>query len=41
VPAGEYQLICLPLLITGLDGAPARAVLVADSDGAADTASAP
>jgi arylformamidase len=41
VPAGEYQLICLPLLITGLDGAPARAVLVADADGAADTASAP
>ena len=29
VPAGEYQLICLPLRLAGLDGAPARAVLVA------------
>lgn len=28
-PAGEYQLICLPLRLQGLDGAPARAVLVA------------
>jgi arylformamidase len=28
VPAGEYQLICLPLRIEGCDGAPARAVLV-------------
>lgn len=28
-PAGEYQLICLPLRIEGCDGAPARAVLVA------------
>jgi arylformamidase len=27
-PAGEYQLICLPLRLVGLDGAPARAVLV-------------
>ncbi len=27
-PAGEYQLICLPLRIAGLDGAPARAVLI-------------
>ena len=26
---GEYQLICLPLRLAGLDGAPARAVLVA------------
>lgn len=26
-PPGEYELICLPLLLTGLDGAPARAVL--------------
>lgn len=26
-PAGEYQLICLPLRLEGLDGAPARAVL--------------
>jgi arylformamidase len=28
-PAGEYQLICLPLRIQGCDGAPARAVLIA------------
>ena len=28
VPSGEYQLICLPLRLAGLDGAPARAVLV-------------
>ena len=27
-PPGEYQLICLPLRLSGLDGAPARAVLV-------------
>jgi arylformamidase len=27
-PAGEYQLVCLPLRITGGDGAPARAVLI-------------
>jgi len=27
-PAGAYQLICLPLRQAGLDGAPARAVLV-------------
>jgi arylformamidase len=26
-PAGRYELICLPLAIPGLDGAPARAVL--------------
>jgi arylformamidase len=26
-PAGVYELICLPLLLKGLDGAPARAVL--------------
>jgi kynurenine formamidase len=25
-----YQLACLPLLITGSDGAPARAVLIQD-----------
>ena len=30
VPAGDYQLICLPLRLVGLDGAPARAVLVAE-----------
>ncbi|MDT8445721.1 MAG: cyclase family protein [bacterium] len=28
VPAGLYQLICLPLKVTGGDGAPARVVLV-------------
>ncbi len=28
VEPGEYDLICLPLRLTGLDGAPARAVLV-------------
>jgi arylformamidase len=27
-PAGTYQLMCLPLLLQGIDGAPARAVLV-------------
>lgn len=27
--AGEYQLYCLPLLLPGIDGAPARTVLVA------------
>lgn len=27
-PAGEYELCCLPLRLEGLDGAPARAVLV-------------
>ena len=26
-PAGEYQLCCLPILLAGIDGAPARAVL--------------
>ncbi|CAA9324857.1 MAG: hypothetical protein AVDCRST_MAG40-1638 [uncultured Gemmatimonadaceae bacterium] len=30
VPPGEYQLICLPLRLAGLDGAPARAVLVGE-----------
>jgi arylformamidase len=28
VPAGEYELRCLPLRLEGLDGAPARAVLI-------------
>lgn len=28
VPAGEYELCCLPQLLPGLDGAPARAVLI-------------
>jgi arylformamidase len=27
-PAGEYELYCLPLLLEGVDGAPARAVLM-------------
>jgi arylformamidase len=27
-PAGDYHLRCLPLRLVGLDGAPARAVLV-------------
>ena len=27
-PAGEYELYCLPVLLDGVDGAPARAVLV-------------
>lgn len=30
VPPGEYQFICLPLRLAGIDGAPARAVLIAD-----------
>ena len=30
-PAGEYELICLPLKIAGADGAPARAILSAAS----------
>lgn len=29
VPAGRYELCCLPLRLAGLDGAPARAVLIA------------
>lgn len=31
VPPGVYQLVCLPLRIAGIDGAPARAVLVGDA----------
>ena len=30
VPSGDYNLYCLPLLLAGLDGAPARAVLTKD-----------
>lgn len=30
VPAGWYQLVCLPLKLGGSDGAPARAVLIQD-----------
>jgi len=33
VPAGEYELRCLPLRLEGLDGAPARAVLIDDREG--------
>jgi arylformamidase len=29
-PPGDYQLVCLPLRLEGLDGAPARAVLIAE-----------
>jgi arylformamidase len=36
VAPGEYQLVCLPLRIAGLDGAPARAVLIADDSSGAD-----
>lgn len=33
VPApGEYELVCLPLRLEGLDGAPARAILIGASD---------
>jgi arylformamidase len=28
VPPGRYQLVCLPLKLMGLDGAPARAILI-------------
>jgi len=28
-PPGEYELVCLPLRLEGLDGAPARAILIA------------
>jgi arylformamidase len=28
IPAGVYQFVCLPLRLEGLDGAPARAVLI-------------
>jgi arylformamidase len=34
VPAGRYELLCLPLKLAGLDGAPARAVLRTLDDGA-------
>ncbi len=32
VPAGSYDLVCLPLKLEGLDGSPARAVLIAEDD---------
>jgi arylformamidase len=28
VPAGAYELVCLPLKISGAEGAPARAILI-------------
>ncbi|MGQ9525473.1 MAG: cyclase family protein [Armatimonadota bacterium] len=31
VPAGPYELICLPLLVPGADGSPVRAVLLSGS----------
>jgi len=30
VPPGPYQLVCLPLLVPGIDGCPVRAVLLHD-----------
>jgi len=33
VPAGIYQLVCLPLRIVGADGAPARAILIDNQSG--------
>ncbi|MEX0622187.1 MAG: cyclase family protein [Candidatus Woykebacteria bacterium] len=30
VKAGEYRFLCLPLNLTGLDGSPARAILIVD-----------
>jgi arylformamidase len=33
VPPGTYELVCLPIKIAGIDGAPARAVLI-ERDGA-------
>lgn len=30
IAAGDYEFVCLPLRLDGLDGAPARAVLMAD-----------
>ncbi len=32
IQSGPYQLVCLPLRIVGIDGAPARAILIDDSD---------
>ena len=32
VPAGSYELVCLPLRLEGCDGAPARALLIATDD---------
>jgi len=33
IPAGIYQLVCLPLRIVGADGAPARAILIDNQSG--------
>ncbi len=35
IPAGSYELICLPLRLVGSDGAPARALLRERTKGAA------
>ena len=32
VPPGTYDLFCLPLKLAGADGAPARAILIGDTD---------
>ena len=32
ISPGRYELVCLPLRITGIDGAPARAILIDDPD---------
>jgi len=36
ISPGRYELVCLPLKITGIDGAPARAILI-DDPGTAET----
>jgi arylformamidase len=33
IAPGEYLLVCLPLRIEGVDGAPARVILIEDSEG--------
>jgi len=38
VPGGTYTLVCLPLKIAGGDGAPARAILISDSQPGRDEA---
>ncbi|MDO8590750.1 MAG: hypothetical protein Q7R65_02090 [bacterium] len=31
VPAGNYTLVCLPLKFTGIEGGPARVILISDN----------